>query len=288
VKCIPAAHSAIQTATASDTPSHWPEKFSFAGNLWRASGFSISNERGLVIMKLLISALTALLLAAVSLAQSPAQSNGAAEAQNGGIRLAPGTIIRVELAKTLDAKKAKVGDEVIAKTMDDFRSDKNEVLAPRGSKILGHVAEVSAHEHDSTSTLGIAFDKMVLKNGTEIPLKASIQAIGWPQSNTASAYQPMGSPSNPAPVPTSGNAGSAPGMQVPSGSAAGNVNGAPPMPEGTDATGGYGQLTAKDQGVVGMSGVSLSTGAAEDSLLSSPKHNVKLDSGTQMILRVIS
>jgi hypothetical protein len=36
-----------------------------------------------------------------------------------------------------------------------------------------------------------------------------------------------------------------------------------------------------------MPGVSLSTGAAEDSLLSSQKHNVKLDSGTQMILRVM-
>ena len=48
-----------------------------------------------------------------------------------------------------------------------------------------------------------------------------------------------------------------------------------------------GQLTPKAEGVVGMSGVSLSTGSAQDSLLSSQKHNVKLDSGTQMILRVI-
>jgi hypothetical protein len=36
-----------------------------------------------------------------------------------------------------------------------------------------------------------------------------------------------------------------------------------------------------------MSGVSLSTGATQDSVLTSQKHNVKLDSGTQMILRVI-
>jgi hypothetical protein len=239
-------------------------------------------------MKLPISLLTAVLLASTSLGQNQAQQNGGAETQENGTRLAPGTIIRVELAKTVDAKKAKVGDELIAKTMDDLRSDSNEVLAARGSKIVGHVAEVSPHQGDSASTLGIAFDKLVLKNGTDMPLKASIQAIGWPQSNTASAYQPAGAPSGPSgPVPSTASAANGAGRAVPGGTAPGG-NGATPTPEGTDATGGYGQLTAKDQGVVGMAGVSLSTGAAQDSVLSSPKHNVKLDSGTQMILRVIS
>lgn len=230
--------------------------------------------------KVLISVLTLALLTAVSLAQNADQPNGGSQSQNTA-QIAPGTILRVELARTVDAKKAKVGDEVIAKTMDDFRSNKNEVLAPRGSKIVGHVAEVSPHEHDSVSTLGIVFDKMILKNGTEIPLKASIQAIGWPQSNSAAANQPAGYPGSPAP-----STGNAPGMT--SRGAPGTANSAPATAEGTDATGGYGQLTPKDQGVVGMSGVSLSAGAAQDSLLSSPKHNVKLDSGTQMILRVIS
>jgi hypothetical protein len=235
--------------------------------------------------KFLIPALTAGLLTALSLAQNAAPPNGGSQSQN-TVQLAPGTIIRVELAKTIDAKKAKVGDEVIAKTMDDFRSDKNEVLAPRGSKVVGHVAEASPHEHDSASMLGIVFDKMIMKNGAEIPLKASIQAIGWPQSNTAAANQPGGYPGSPA--PSMGNAGNTPGMPGRGGAAPGAANGAPSTPEGTDATGGYGQLTPKDQGVVGMSGVSLSAGAAQDSLVSSPKHNVKLDSGTQMILRVIS
>ncbi len=240
-------------------------------------------------MKLLISVLTTAFLASISLAQT--QPNSASESQSAGMRLAPGTIIRVELAKTVDAKKAKVGDEVIVKTMDDLRSDKNEVLSPRGSKILAHVAEVSPHERDSASTLGIVFDKMIMKNGSEIPLKASIQAIGWPQSNTASANQPMAGGGNPGGMvrgPSGGNVGNGAGAPVAGGAAPGSVNAAPPMPEGTDATVGYGELTPKDQGVVGMSGVSLSSGAAQDSLLSSPKRNVKLDSGTQMVLRVVS
>ena len=232
------------------------------------------------LMKLLSSVLTAGLLAGVSLAQNPTQPNGGTT-----IRLAPGTVIRVELAKTVDAKRAKVGDEVIAKTMDDFLSNKHEVLAPRGSKVVGHVTEASPNQGGSASTLGITFDKIVLKSGNEIPLKASIQAIGSPESNAGAVSEPMGGYGNSAataPMPSGrGSYGSAPANpNIPD---SGNNPGTAGQ-EGTAAT--PGQLTPNSQGVVGMSGVSLSTGTAQDSVLISPKRNIKLDSGTQMILRV--
>src|SRR5579864_1197782 len=243
-------------------------------------------------MRKLISVLIATLLTGVAIAQNPAQPNSGSAPQNAGpansaMQLAPGTIIRVELAKSVDAKKAKVGDEVIAKTMDDFQSNKNEVLAPRGSKVFGHVAEVSPRQGESASTLGIAFDKMVLKNGTEVPLKVSIQAIGPPESSASAVSQPVGG--------GYGNAGASAPMST---SGRGGYGAPPPNPGGSvpdssrpDASSGApinGRLTPTAQGVVGMSGVSLSAGNAQDSLLSSAKHNVKLDGGTQMILRVIS
>jgi hypothetical protein len=244
-------------------------------------------------MKKLISALIVALLTGVAFAQSPAQPNSGPEpqsaSQNTAMRLAPGTIIRVELAKSIDAKKAKVGDDVIAKTMDDFLSDKNEVLAPRGSKVLGHVAEASPHQGESASTLGIAFDKMVLKNGAEVPLKASIQAIGSPESNARLGTEPIGGYGNSgatSSMPSSGRGG----YGAPPPNTGGSAAGGTPETTSPDASSGAainGRLTPNAQGVVGISGVSLSTGSAQDSLLSSPKHNVKLDSGTQMILRVI-
>ena len=241
-------------------------------------------------MKGLMNLVLIAALAGVGLAQSPAKPVGGSDSQNAKVQFAPGTIIRVELVKSVDAKKAKVSDEVIGKTMDDFLGDNNEVLAPSGSKVLAHVAEVTAREGESASTLGIAFDKMVLKNGTEVPLKASIQAIGRPDSNSGTTYEPMGRPG-----------GSGTGSSMPS-AGRGGYGGAAPnpgaaTPRSRDTTGSAsdagsaiainGQLTPNAQGVVGMSGVSLTTGAAQDSLLSSQKHNVKLDSGTQMILRVI-
>ena len=59
---------------------------------------------------------------------------------------------------------------------------------------------------------------------------------------------------------------------------------------GKDATPGMaanGRLTREAQGAVGMSGVSLASGGAEDSVISSQKHNLQLISGTQMILCVV-
>jgi hypothetical protein len=240
------------------------------------------------MMKLLNSVLTAALLTGVSLAQNPSQPNGGLE-PNTKVQFAPDTIIRVELTKSVDAKKAKVGDEVSAKTMDDFLSGKNEVLAPRGSRVVAHVAEVSPHQGESASTLGIAFDKMVLKSGTEVPLKAVIQAIGRPESSTGAVNESVGDSGGPGvmsrtPSPARGGYGGAapsPGATAPVG--AGTTGAA----DASSATAIGGQLTPNAQGVVGMSGVSLGTGTAQDSLLSSQKHNVKLESGTQMILRVI-
>ena len=236
-------------------------------------------------------ALISVLLTGASLAQNPVQPNAESPLQGAAVRFSPGTPIRVELAKSVDAKKAKVGDEVIAKTMDDFLSDKNEVLALKGSQVVAHVAEVSPHEGKSASTLGIAFDKMVLKSGTEVPLKASIQAIGAPESSVAGFNDPMSSPSGPPGTPSMSSpgrgayGGTAPN---PGGSLPGNANPtAATIPDTSSAAAINGRLTPNAEGVVGISGLSLSRGAAQDSLLTSPKHNVKLDSGTQMILRVV-
>jgi hypothetical protein len=235
-------------------------------------------------------ALISACLTGISLAQIPVQPNAESPIQNTAVRFSPGTTIRAELAKSVDAKKAKVGDEVIARTLDDFLSDKNELLAPRGSQIVGHVAEVAPHQGNSPSTLGIAFDKMVLKSGTELPLKASIQAIGPPESN-ATFNEPMAGQAAPGGMPSMSSPGrGAYGGTAPNsgGSMPGSANptGAPPPDPATGPT-RNGPLSPNAQGVVGISGLSLSTGAAQDSLLTSSKHNVKLDGGTQMILHVI-
>src|ERR1700758_653154 len=80
------------------------------------------------------------------------------------MQFTPGTLIRAQLVTTIDTKKAQVGDQVLAKTIDDLKSTPPN-LALKGCQIIGHIVEVTPHEGDAASTLRIVFDKMVLKNG---------------------------------------------------------------------------------------------------------------------------
>ena len=98
--------------------------------------------------------------------------------------------MRLELDKSIDAKKAKAGDPLVAKMMDELMAG-DQVVAPQGAKVFGHVAEVSAHQGDTPSTLGITFDKIVLKN-MDVPLSAAIQAIGRPEMNNFGQNPSMG------------------------------------------------------------------------------------------------
>src|SRR5439155_15817471 len=109
-------------------------------------------------------------------------------------------VIPAELAKSIDAKKSKPGDPVVAKTSQDLLSN-GQVVIPRGTKITGHVTAAKPHEKsDPASSVGIAFDQIAIKNGPELPFQADIQAMGRPVQSAAAeaAGNPMdsGAPSS--------------------------------------------------------------------------------------------
>src|ERR1700724_1810853 len=116
--------------------------------------------------RFLILLLAGVILGGVSAAQSAqSQANGSASqvtavagknAQvSGTSQLQAGSTLRAELAKPLDARKNKVGDEVIAKTTHDVKSE-GRVVIPKGSKLVGHVTEAKAQSREqATSELGI-------------------------------------------------------------------------------------------------------------------------------------
>ena len=107
-----------------------------------------------------------------SAASTATQANANASAAAQG-----GLVVPVELAKSIDSKKAKVGDEVTAKVLSDVRSSSG-VAIQKGSKLIGKVTEASARSNgDATSALGIAFDRAVLKNSSTLSLVSTIQAV---------------------------------------------------------------------------------------------------------------
>ena len=152
---------------------------------------------------------------------------------------------------------------------------------------------------ETESTLGIAFDKILMKDGREVPLNASIQALAAAQNtaalNSEPIAEPAGAPGGMGPTRSSnsgvigGTAQTAGNVAGTATSAAGNVGSAAGSTVGS-ATGAAtnARLNTNSQGVVGLSGLSLSGGAesAQGAVISSQNKNVKLDSGTQMMLRV--
>ena len=83
----------------------------------------------------------------------------ASEPANGTPRLAPGSVIPVRLTKTIDAKKAKSGDEVDARVTQDMKTTSGQVLVPKDTMVVGHITEAQARSKEQQeSQVGIAFD----------------------------------------------------------------------------------------------------------------------------------
>jgi hypothetical protein len=204
--------------------------------------------------------------------------------------LAPGTLLAVELSKSLDARKTKANDRVEAKTATDMLAH-GRIVVPRNTKIIGHVTEAKAHSKDSPdSKLGVAFDRMLLKDGREVPLQLAVQAIARPLQSGSSAEGSM------TPANRQGRV-SMPGLHAPlgdastSGEATSNVppsypGDLAPIPDPmTPSNLTVVPLSPTSKGVVGMKGLSLDT-SGPAAVLSSNSGNVHLDGGTQLILRV--
>ena len=209
--------------------------------------------------------------------------------------LAPGTILSVELSKSLDAKKLKANDKFEVRTALDLLSH-GQIVIPRNTKIVGRVTEAKAHTKQSPdSSVGIVFESVVLKDGRGLPLHVAVQAIARPlqaplafpaedpMSASASATgMPSASQSQRGTVTGSSAAGTP--FPNPGGYPVGGGTGLPPDPASTPSS-TVSPLGPTSKGVVGMKGLSLdSSGPA--SVVSSKTDNVHLDSGTQLILRV--
>lgn len=77
------------------------------------------------------------------------------------------------LEKTLDAKKAKAGDPVSAKVSTAAQlSDGTKV--PIGSVLTGHIDSVTPSEKKSDSIVTLTFDKLEIRNGNQIDVKATL------------------------------------------------------------------------------------------------------------------
>jgi hypothetical protein len=243
-----------------------------------------------------------ILWAGTAVAQSPADINTQAQAsaqnQQASDSLPAGAPIEAALAKSVDSKKLKPGDSVVAQATESTEQN-GKTLIPRGTRIEGHVTQASSRgKGDSFSTVGVVFDKAILKDGQQIPLTVTVQAIALSQ-NAATApspeagMSPMGSSGSSAPGVPGRIGGGAPAATTPVEqnpiNTAGNLD-ANNAAAGKGAVGGMnssGVLTANSRGVFGLPGIGLTMGtegAQHSAVITSTGKNVHLDSGTQVLL----
>ena len=156
------------------------------------------------------------------------------------------------LAASLDSKKKKPGEEVVVKTIGDVHLSDGTVI-PRGAKVIGHVTEAKARAGgDPQSSLGIAFDKVELKDGKTLAIAAVIRAVGPPNESQGGGGVEYSGLSQTVQHTSSGT--------------------------NWGATQG---LNGDSVGVQGIKGLELSS----DGVLKSGDKTVKLDSGAQIILK---
>jgi len=233
-----------------------------------------------------------------SAAQNSDQPTTSPEQAGSRLQIPPGTVISAVLTKGIEVKKAKTGDEVVAKVQNDIKSKAGEVLVPKDTRLVGKVTEAQPRSKEQKeSRLGLVFDHALLKDGTQVPLSMSLQAIAdlqeaGAQGGNDSSYQQPGGYSGGG---TGGGGGGMGGGGMHGGYGSGTMERQPAAapPAGSGDTGGPPRagsqrtITPQTQGVIGIPDTQLSQASGSNgSLVTSDKSNVRLGSGTVLLLRV--
>ena len=233
-----------------------------------------------------------------SAAQNSDQPTTSPEQAGSRLQIPPGTVISAVLTKGIEVKKAKTGDEVVAKVQNDIKNKAGEVLVPKDTRLVGKVTEAQPRSKEQKeSRLGLVFDHALLKDGTQVPLSMSLQAIAdlqeaGAQGGNDSSYQQPGGYSGGG---TGGGGGGMGGGGMHGGYGGGTMERQPAAapPAGSGDTGGPPRagsqrtITPQTQGVIGIPDTQLSQASGSNgSLVTSDKSNVRLGSGTVLLLRV--
>jgi hypothetical protein len=235
--------------------------------------------------------------------KSKNHDSGTPAAATSSASLAADSTVNAVLSKSIDSKSCKPGDQINARAAQDVKSE-GRVIVPKGSRLVGHITEANTRaKSESNSALGIVFDHAILKNGQEVQMNSVVQAIAAAQpsaqaTDTDSMMSTSGSAAGSARTACGGllnavgsTAGSATGA---AGGTLSNLSAGASSTVGSATQAGAGSLgstlNSTSTGVVGLNNLSLASQVANStsgSVITSTGKSVRLDSGTQLLLRVV-
>jgi hypothetical protein len=142
-------------------------------------------KRESVVALTIATAAFTLLIAQFASAQAAPSKDNSSVAMQQAMQMVPAL---VSPTQTIDASKVQQGDQIKA-TLSEKVQLKNGTELPRGTELTGQVT-VDQMQNDGTYRLALVFTNAQLKNGTVIPIKATIMRV---YARCCSLiYQPLG------------------------------------------------------------------------------------------------
>ncbi|HKD80215.1 MAG TPA: hypothetical protein VKH81_11015 [Candidatus Angelobacter sp.] len=215
--------------------------------------------------------------------------------------------VLAEFTDGLNGKKLKPGARVRVEVAQDVLAH-GKIIIPVDARIEGHVTEVKTRGTDPESRLGIVFDKVLLKHHEERNLQGVVYALAAPSSRRSKVDEPdqMLAPSmgvtGGTPMPMGSKTTTPTRMSrspiLTADSSSASITSA--QPNSAASRNGDGDIHANSglippisvgipPGVYRLKGFSLTSGASADTpgpVILSTGNDVKLDYGTQIIIKV--
>ena len=111
-------------------------------------------------------------------------AHASAAGHNQALKMVPA---EADLTKTLDASNLRAGQKFEAKLSSKIEL-KNGPVLPKGTELVGKVVEDRANRNGRPSVLTLRFTQADLKNGTTVPIKATIVGLYSTQNEFEPSY----------------------------------------------------------------------------------------------------
>jgi hypothetical protein len=125
---------------------------------------------GKKIGRMALTVSTTLLAGLLTLSNAQAQ-----DAATGRAPIPGGTILPVRLNSSISSSKAKAGDIISARIMQDVPLANGGTIR-EGSKVIGHVVDVSSTPEGGAEKISLQFDK-VISSGRTISIRTHLRAV---------------------------------------------------------------------------------------------------------------
>ena len=188
------------------------------------------------------------------------------------------TTIPVVLSRGIDSKRAKAGDPIEAKTTQAVHLD-SATEVPKNAKVTGRIVSVTSVSEKQLPVLSIAFDRLTLSNGAQMPVTVSLRAAASPMEAFDAQIPVTG--------PDEGTSEWAWSTTLIGGGERHGVGGVAVDARGNEDRNAVGIFSSDARGLYGMDGLAIQNTDEPGIIgLTSSSHRLRMPKGTVLLLQL--